>query len=118
RRHFAGRVYFRQAVPGDRLRLDVPSHRRRLAQADAALGTVLLRSGGAQRGDLAYAVDRLLGQFQAVRLRAADIRVCGSAIPIADALCGRAGASREIVETNATSPSTPSRFRASSPARG
>ena len=42
-----------------------------LARADVPLGDVLRRDGGAERGHLAHAVDRLLGRVQGVR-RGAD----------------------------------------------
>jgi hypothetical protein len=46
-----------------------------LAQADGALGAVLLRAGGPQRDRVAHAVHRCLGQLQGVRSRAADVPV-------------------------------------------
>src|SRR5712671_5812976 len=45
---------------------------------------------------LAHAVDRLLGEFQAVRLRADHFCVCRPAIPAVDAVCGGTGAGRGI----------------------
>src|SRR5262249_34576712 len=74
------------------VRLDVPSYAGRLAQADPALGAIFPRARGPERGDLAHAVDRLLGQLQAVRLRADHFCICGPAISAVDAVRGRTGA--------------------------
>ena len=48
-----GGLFFGKSFLGDCVRFAVPSDRRRLAQADAALGDVLLRARGAQRDRLA-----------------------------------------------------------------
>ena len=63
----AGGLVPRQVVTRHLVRADVPTHRRRLAQADAALGAVLFRAGGAERDRLAHTDDGFLGQFQIVR---------------------------------------------------
>src|ERR1700691_5173187 len=53
-----GGLFFQQAIVGHRFRFAVPSHRGRLAQADFALGVLLLRARGAQRDRLAQHLDR------------------------------------------------------------
>ena len=65
---------------GIAVRLSVPPHGGRLAQADLALGAVLLCAGDRQRNRLAHADHRFLGQLQIVRRGAADIRVRRAAI--------------------------------------
>ncbi len=83
-------LYSQQAAARAVVRFGVSFDRRRLAQADLALGVFLYVSGGRQRSRLAHADYGLLGQLQIVRRGAADLPVRRAAISAADEVRGRA----------------------------
>ena len=80
----AGRAGVRQAAARHGVRFRIPLARRRLAQADLAVGAVLFCARNIERDRLAHADDGLLGQLQIVRRRAADIPVRRAASATAD----------------------------------
>src|SRR6185503_11283281 len=102
RRRAAGRSSVRQVAAGSAVRLAVPPYRGGLAQADLALGDLLLCARRAQRDHLAQHLDRHLGPIQGVRLHAAHLSVRRAAISAAAEVRGGIGARRGI---------TPSSFR-------
>ena len=93
----AQRARRRQVLARDGVRFRLPSHRGGLAQADLALGAVLLRARNPQRDRLALADDRRVGELQGVRRGPADLPVRRLAISAVDAIRRAGEGARAIV---------------------